>query len=73
MPFSPFSVLDTSSLSSLVLGHSVLAVACRIAGIEFDNEQAHGAVYDTQKECELFCKIYNRYTTFAGLPSILAD
>ena len=72
-PFHPFSVLDTSSLSSLVLGHSVLAVACRIAGIEFDNEQAHGAVYDTQKECELFCKIYNRYTTFAGLPSILAD
>lgn len=72
-PFHPFSVLDTSSLSSLILGHSVLAVACRIAGISFDDSKAHNAVYDTQKECELFCKLYNRYTTFAGLPSLASE
>lgn len=67
-PFHPFSVLDTASLSALVLGHSVLIKACLAANIHFDESSAHGAVYDTQKECELFCKIYNRYTTFAGVP-----
>lgn len=72
-PFHPFSVFDTASLAALVFGHSVLVKACRAAGIEFDEDRAHGAVYDALKEAELFCAIYNRYTLYAGIPSPIDD
>lgn len=58
-PFHAFSVLDTASLSALAYGHTVLAKTCLMAGIEFDNNHAHSALYDTQKTAELFCKIFN--------------
>lgn len=58
-PFHSFSVLDTASLSALAFGHTVLARACSLAGIEFDNNNAHSALYDTQKTAELFCYIFN--------------
>lgn len=67
-PFHPFSVIDTVSLGALVLGQTVLSRACLTAGIGFSEEHAHSAVYDTEKECELFCTMYNRFTTYAGLP-----
>lgn len=67
-PFHPFSVIDTASLGALVLGQTVLSRACVTAGISFDGGHAHSAEYDTLKECELFCAIYNRFTTYAGLP-----
>lgn len=59
-PFHAFSVLDTASLSALALGHTVLARACVLAGIDFDNDHAHSALYDTQKTAELFCHIFNQ-------------
>lgn len=68
-PFHPFSVIDTASLGALVIGQTVLSRACIASGIPFYEEHAHSAVYDTFKECELFCSIYNRYTKFAGLPA----
>ena len=58
-PFHAFSVLDTASLSALAYGHTVLAKTCSMAGIEFDNQYAHSALYDTQKTAELFCQIFN--------------
>lgn len=58
-PFHAFSVLDTASLSALAYGHTVLAQTCSMAGIEFDNQYAHSALYDTQKTAELFCQIFN--------------
>lgn len=67
-PFHPFSVIDTASLGALVLGQTVLSRACISAGISFNDNNAHSAVYDTEKECELFCSIYNRFTMYAGLP-----
>lgn len=67
-PFHPFSVCDTASLSLLTLGQSVLHKSCIAAGIDFDEAHAHGAAYDTQKECELFCAILNRFTKFCGFP-----
>lgn len=67
-PFHPFSSFDTASLSALALGHTVLARACRLAGIEFDNHAAHSAAYDTWKTAELFCYIVNRYQTLGGWP-----
>lgn len=59
-PFHAFSVLDTASLSALAVGHTLLARACVLAGIEFDNQNAHSALYDTQKTAELFCRIFNQ-------------
>ena len=67
-PFHPFSVFDIASISLLVYGQSVLVKACIAAGIDFDLENAHGAAYDTQKECQLFCKIFNHFTKFCGIP-----
>ncbi len=59
-PFHQFSTLDTVSLSALCYGETVLAKAVAKAGIEFDNHEAHSALYDTQKTAELFCKIFNQ-------------
>lgn len=67
-PFHPFSVLDTASMSALVYGQTVLAKACRAAKLSFDASSAHGAAYDTSMECKLFCRLYNTYTRFAGIP-----
>lgn len=58
-PFHAFSVLDTSSFSALAYGHTVLARTCVMAGLGFDNNHAHSALYDTQKTAELFCKVFN--------------
>ncbi|WP_395374773.1 ribonuclease T [Marinicella sp. W31] len=58
-PFHPFSCFDTVSLSALAFGQTVLARAIKEAQIEWDGEQAHSALYDTEKTAELFCHIYN--------------
>jgi len=58
-PFHQFSTLDTVTLSALYYGETVLAKAMVKAGIEWDDSQAHSALYDTQKTAELFCQIFN--------------
>ncbi len=63
-PFHQFSTLDTVSLSGLAYGQTVLAKAAKLAGIEWDNNQAHSAVYDTEKTADLFCKIVNQWPLF---------
>lgn len=68
-PFHPFSVMDTATLSGLAFGHTVLARACQLAGIAFDNNEAHSALYDTQKTAELFCLIVNRWQDLGGWPT----
>lgn len=60
-PFHQFSVFDTVTLSALAFGQTVLARACKAAGLEFDGNDAHSALYDTQKTAELFCHILNNY------------
>ncbi len=59
-PFHQFSTLDTVSLAALCYGETVLAKAMNKADIEFENLQAHSALYDTQKTAELFCQIFNQ-------------
>jgi len=70
-PFHPFSVFDTATLSGLAFGQTVLAKSCLAAGIEFDNNEAHSAAYDTKKTAELFCLIVNKWKDLGGwnLPS----
>jgi ribonuclease T len=65
-PFHPFSVFDTATLAGLAYGHTVLARACELAGIEFSNAHAHSAAYDAVKTAELFCLIVNRWQTLGG-------
>ena len=67
-PFHPFVSFDTTSLSALALGQTVLVKACQAAGIPFDQAEAHSALYDTQRTAELFCFIVNRYKSIGGWP-----
>jgi len=67
-PFHPFSSFDTASIAAIALGQTVLAKSCKVAGIDFDNGEAHSAAYDTYKTAELFCYIVNRYKTLGGWP-----
>ncbi|WP_246075818.1 ribonuclease T [Aliikangiella marina] len=67
-PFHPFTTFDTATLAGLALGQTVLAKACEVANIGFDNEQAHSALYDTEKTAELFCFIVNRWKKLGGWP-----
>ena len=60
-PFHQFSVFDTVTLAALAFGQTVLARACKAAGLDFDGNDAHSALYDTQKTAELFCHILNHY------------
>ncbi|MGG2142654.1 ribonuclease T [Symbiopectobacterium sp. RP] len=72
-PFHPFATFDTAALSGLVLGQTVLAKACMIAGIAFDSAQAHSALYDTQQTTALFCELVNRWKRLGGWPLPVED
>ena len=67
-PFHQFSSFDTTTLSALAFGQTVLAKSCGLASIEFDGKEAHSAKYDTEKTAELFCKIVNKWRNLGGWP-----
>ncbi len=60
-PFHPFSTFDTATLGGLAYGQTVLAKIAHAAGMSWDCEKAHSALYDAQQTAELFCKIVNRW------------
>ncbi len=60
-PFHPFSTFDTATLGGLAYKQTVLAKIAQTAGLEWDNEKAHSALYDAEKTAELFCLIVNRW------------
>jgi len=60
-PFHLFTTFDTATLGALAYGQTVLARAVRAAGISFNTEEAHSAIYDTEKTADLFCEIVNQY------------
>ena len=60
-PFHPFSFFDTVTLAGLAYGQTVLARAVRAAGLDWDTNEAHSAVYDTQMTAQLFCSVINRW------------
>lgn len=72
-PFHSFVSFDTTTLSGLALGQTVLAKACIAANIEFNNSEAHTALYDTEKTAELFCFIVNRWKEMGGWPLAIED
>ncbi|MFS2223089.1 ribonuclease T [Pantoea sp. B65] len=71
-PFHPFVTFDTAALSGLVLGQTVLAKACKAAGIAFDSTKAHSALYDTEQTADLFCELVNRWKRLGGWPLVPA-
>ena len=64
-PFHLFTSFDTATLAGVMLGQTVLARACEAAGISFDNNEAHSALYDAEKTAELFCYLVNHYQSVA--------
>tara|TARA_R110002096_G_scaffold274129_4_gene467923 strand:- start:605 stop:1204 length:600 start_codon:yes stop_codon:yes gene_type:complete len=67
-PFHPFSTFDTATLGGLAYGQTVLAKAAKAAGMDWDSEQAHSALYDAEQTAILFCKIVNQWDAFAKQP-----
>jgi len=66
-PFHPFSSFDTCSLAGLAFGQTVLSRAVQSAGLEWNEAEAHSAIYDTEKTAALFCTIVNRWKILTGL------
>lgn len=60
-PFHSFSSFDTATLSALAFGQTVLAKALLAAGLKFDPELAHSAIYDAEQTAKLFCQIVNNW------------
>ncbi len=60
-PFHPFSTFDTVTLAGLAYGQTVLARSVKSAGMEWDTNEAHSAVYDAEMTAMLFCKIVNEF------------
>lgn len=60
-PFHPFSVFDTVTLAGVAYGQTVLARAVHASGLSWRSEEAHSAVYDTDRTAQLFCRIVNAW------------
>jgi ribonuclease T len=54
-------VLDTVSLAGVAYGQTVLGRAMQAAGLAWNGDEAHSAVYDAERTAELFCKIANAW------------
>ncbi|PCH85481.1 MAG: ribonuclease T [Piscirickettsiaceae bacterium] len=65
-PFHPFSTFDTATLGGLAYKQTVLARVAQAAGIAWDSEQAHSALYDAEQTALLFCKIVNQWDAFSA-------
>ena len=63
-PFHPFSTFDTATLGGLAYQQTVLAKIAQAAGLEWDNQKAHSALYDAEKTAEIFCLIVNQWKKF---------
>jgi ribonuclease T len=67
LPFHAFTCFDTATLGGLMYGQTVLAKAAKAAGIAFDVNEAHSAIYDAEKTAELFCVMINTWQYAASI------
>jgi ribonuclease T len=65
-PFHPFSSFDTATLAGLAFGQTVLSRAVQACGLDWNESEAHSAIYDAEKTAELFCSIVNRWKILTG-------
>jgi len=49
----------------MAYGQTVLARAIEAAHINWEDDEAHSAIYDTEKTAELFCNILNKWNDLA--------
>ena len=63
-PFHQFSTFDTAAIAGVALGQTVLSRSVEAAGMDWDPDEAHSAVYDAEKTADLFCLIVNRWDEF---------
>lgn len=68
-PFHPFSTFDTATLGGLAFGQTVLSRAVTAAGLEWDERDAHSAIYDAEQTAALFCRIVNLWDERSKIPS----
>jgi len=57
---------DLVSLAGLAYGQTVLSRAAQAAGLSWDSDAAHTALYDAKQTAELFCIIVNRWAEASG-------
>lgn len=62
-PFHAFTCFDTATLGGFLYGQTVLAKAAQAAGIPFNAQEAHSAIYDAEKTADLFCHMANMWKT----------
>ena len=60
-PFHPFTTFDTATLAGLAYGQTVLSRAVTAAGLDWNQSDAHSAIYDAQRTAALFCRIVNAW------------
>lgn len=72
-PFHPFSTFDTVTLAAMAYRQTVLARSVKAAGFPWDANEAHSAVYDTEKTADLFCNIINQWEDKIGTEKINTD
>jgi ribonuclease T len=60
-PFHPFSSFDTATLAGVAYGQTVLGRAAIAAGLAWDEDRAHSALYDAEITAQVFCKIVNLF------------
>jgi ribonuclease T len=65
-PFHPFSSFDTVTLAGLAFGQTVLSRSVQSAGLDWNEAEAHSAVYDAERTAALFCAIVNRWKILTG-------
>ncbi len=67
-PFHAFTSFDTATLGAAAFGQTVLAEALKCAGIPFDNNEHHSAIYDATQTAKLFCHIINGWPQLGAKP-----
>jgi ribonuclease T len=65
-PFHPFSAFDTVTLGALAYGETVLAKAVKAAGLSWNDNEAHSAIYDAEQTAALFCNVINRWNDYTA-------
>ena len=60
-PFHPFSSFDTATLGGIAFGQTVLGRAVTAAGLSWEENRAHSALYDAEITARLFCAVVNRF------------
>ncbi len=60
-PFHPFSCFDTATLGGVAYGQTVLSRIAAAAGLQWDSDAAHSAIYDARLTAQVFCGIVNQF------------